>query len=81
MRAAIQARVIEQLVYFAGKAAETIRPEHTLDGLGLDSLDKIEFVMALEEEFRCEIDDAEAEKIVTVGDAVALVERLLKAPA
>lgn len=77
MHAAIQSRVIEQLVYFAGRAAETIRPEHTLDSLGLDSLDRVEFIMALEDEFQREIDDAEAEKIATVGDAVALVERLL----
>ncbi|HHW91184.1 MAG TPA: acyl carrier protein [Firmicutes bacterium] len=41
-----------------------------IDALGADSLDIVELVMALEEEFDLEIPDAEAEKIVTVGDAV-----------
>jgi acyl carrier protein len=41
-----------------------------IDDLGADSLDIVELVMALEEEFDLEIPDAEAEKIVTVGDAV-----------
>ena len=38
--------------------------------LGADSLDQVELVMALEEEFGCEIPEEEAEKIATVGDAV-----------
>ena len=44
------------------------------DDLGADSLDLFELVMAFEEEFGCEIPDEEAEKIKTVGDAVAFVE-------
>lgn len=41
-----------------------------VDDLGADSLDTVELVMALEEEFKCEIPDEEAEKITTVGRAV-----------
>lgn len=47
--------------------------------LGADSLDCIEFVMALEDDFGIEIPDDEAEKCVTVMDAIALVERLDRA--
>jgi acyl carrier protein len=45
-----------------------------IDDLGADSLDTVELVMALEEEFGMEIPDEEAEKIVTVGDAVKYIE-------
>ncbi|MBO4898264.1 MAG: acyl carrier protein [Clostridia bacterium] len=41
-----------------------------IDKLGADSLDIVELIMAFEEEFNCEIPDDDAEKIVTVGDAV-----------
>lgn len=41
-----------------------------MDDLGLDSLDTVELVMALEDEFAIEIPDVEAEKILTCGDAV-----------
>ncbi len=43
---------------------------HFINDLGADSLDIVELVMAIEEEFKCEIDDAEAEKMRTVGDVV-----------
>ena len=43
-----------------------------VDDLGADSLDTVELVMAFEEEFGSEISDSEAEKILTVGDAVKL---------
>ena len=45
-----------------------------MDDLGADSLDTVELVMALEEEFDCEIPDEEAEKITTVAQANAYVE-------
>ena len=44
-----------------------------IDDLGADSLDTVELVMALEEEFASEISDSEAEKILTVGDAVNFI--------
>ena len=48
-----------------------IKPESTfVDDLGADSLDTVELVMALEEEFECEIPDVEAEKITSVQQAI-----------
>jgi acyl carrier protein len=45
-----------------------------IDDLGADSLDTVELVMAFEEEFGSEISDSEAEKILTVGDAIRFIE-------
>ena len=45
-----------------------------VDDLGADSLDTVELVMAFEEEFGSEISDSEAEKIITVGDAIKFIE-------
>ena len=45
-----------------------------IDDLGADSLDTVELVMAFEEEFGSEISDSQAEKILTVGDAVKFIE-------
>lgn len=50
-----------------------------VEDLGADSLDTVELVMAAEEEFEIEITDEDAEKIVTVGDAVKLIDRLIEA--
>ena len=47
-----------------------------VDDLGADSLDTVELVMALEEEFECEIPDEEAEKIVTVQNAIDFVAKI-----
>ncbi|HMX15958.1 MAG TPA: acyl carrier protein [Rhodocyclaceae bacterium] len=49
-----------------------------VDDLGADSLDTVELVMALEEEFECEIPDEEAEKITTVQQAIDYVTNNLK---
>ena len=45
-----------------------------IDDLGADSLDTVELVMAFEEEFGSEISDSQAEKILTVGDAVKFID-------
>ncbi|MDR7545330.1 MAG: acyl carrier protein [Armatimonadota bacterium] len=67
----VRARVAHQL----GVEEETITPESSfVEDLGADSLDVVELVMALEDEFKIEIPDEQAEKIVTVGDAVAFIE-------
>ena len=59
--------VIEQL----GVKEEEVSEESSfVDDLGADSLDTVELVMALEEEFDCEIPDEEAEKITTVQQAI-----------
>lgn len=53
----------------------TITTETTfIDDLGADSLDIVELIMALEEEFDMEIPEAEAEKIVSVGDVVEYIK-------
>ena len=45
-----------------------------IDDLGADSLDTVELVMAFEEEFGSEISDTQAEKILTIGDAIKFIE-------
>jgi len=59
--------IVEQL---GVDAAEVTAGAHFVNDLGADSLDTVELVMALEEEFNAEIPDEDAEKISTVGDAV-----------
>lgn len=51
-----------------------------IDDLGADSLDTVELVMALEEEFGIEIPDEDAEKMVTVGEAIKYIEEKAKQP-
>lgn len=52
-----------------------IKPESSfVEDLGADSLDTVELVMALEEEFSIEIPDEDAEKMTTVGEAVKYIE-------
>jgi acyl carrier protein len=59
--------VVEQL---GVKEDEVTTEASFVDDLGADSLDTVELVMALEEEFECEIPDEEAEKITTVQQAI-----------
>ncbi len=63
--------VVEQL---GVKEEQVTREASFVDDLGADSLDTVELVMALEEEFDCEIPDEEAEKIATVEDAIKYIE-------
>ena len=63
--------VIDQLS--VDESLVTPQASFTAD-LGADSLDTVELVMAFEEEFGCEIPDEEAEKILTVEDAVKYIE-------
>jgi len=62
--------IVEQLGVEAGQVTEKAK---FVDDLGADSLDTIELVMALEEEFSIEIPDEDAEKIVSVGDAISYI--------
>ena len=54
--------------------AKVMEEANFIDDLGADSLDTVELVMAFEEEFGSEISDSEAEKILTVGDAIKFIE-------
>jgi len=63
--------IVEQLG--ATEASVTMEASF-IDDLGADSLDIVELIMALEEEFDMEIPDADAEKIVTVGDVVDYIK-------
>jgi len=53
---------------------KVVEEANFIDDLGADSLDTVELVMAFEEEFGAEISDSEAEKILTVGDAIKFIE-------
>ena len=54
--------------------SKVVEEANFIDDLGADSLDTVELVMAFEEEFGSEISDSEAEKILTVGDAIKFIE-------
>ncbi len=71
----IEERVKHIIVEQLGVKPEQISPEAKfIEDLGADSLDTVELVMALEEEFGKEIPDAEAEKLQSVGDVIRYVE-------
>ena len=71
----IQDQVKKIVVDHLGIDEAKVVPEAKfIDDLGADSLDTVELVMAFEEEFGSEISDSEAEKILTVGDAIKFIE-------
>lgn len=66
----IKSIIAEQL----GVKVEEVTPQSSfIDDLGADSLDTVELIMALEEEFNVEIPDEDAEKMTTVGDAIKYI--------
>lgn len=71
----IEKRVKKIIAEQLGVKEEQITPQASfVDDLGADSLDIVELVMALEEEFECEIPDEEAEKITNVKQAIDYIE-------
>ena len=75
-------RVKEIIMEQLGVSAEQVTPAASfIDDLGADSLDTVELVMALEEEFGVEIPDENAEKIRSVGDAMGYLKEHLAAGA
>lgn len=71
----VEQRVKDIIVEQLGVKPEQVTPEAKfIEDLGADSLDTVELVMALEEEFDQEIPDEEAEKLQTVGDVIKYIE-------
>lgn len=72
----IEQRVFEIVAEELSVEKDKIRPETTfINDLGADSLDIVELIMALEEEFDISIPDDAAEKITTVGEAIKHIEK------
>ncbi|MDY3910868.1 acyl carrier protein [Candidatus Avelusimicrobium fimicolum] len=72
----VQERVKNIIVEQLGVEADQVKPEaQFVNDLGADSLDTVELIMALEEEFDIEIPDEKAEKIKTVGEAIDYIEQ------
>jgi len=72
----IQEKVTEIIVEQLGVTADQVKPESKMiEDLGADSLDAVELVMAVEEEFGIEVPDEEAEKLISVGDIISHVEK------
>jgi acyl carrier protein len=74
----IETRVKQIIADQLGVTTEIGNDASFVDDLGADSLDTVELVMALEEEFECEIPDEEAEKITTVQNAIDYINNLPK---
>lgn len=71
----VEEKVKEIIAEQLGVKKEEIKPESSfIDDLGADSLDTVELVMALEEEFGVEIPDEDAEKMTTVGDSIKYID-------
>ncbi|MBW2038677.1 MAG: acyl carrier protein [Deltaproteobacteria bacterium] len=71
----LEERVKELIVQQLGVSGSEVVPEAKfVDDLGADSLDLVELVMALEDEYGIEISDEDAEKIMTVGDAMKYIQ-------
>ena len=75
----IATRVVSIITDKLGVEESQVTPESRFtNDLGADSLDTVELIMELEKEFDLSIPDEEAEKIVTVGDAIAFIENAKK---
>ena len=76
---ALEDKIKEIIIEQLGVSAEEVVPEASfIDDLGADSLDIVELVMALEEEWAIEIPDDDAEKIQTIQDAITYIEERTK---
>ncbi len=75
----INEKVVEIIVDKLGVDASEVKPEASFtNDLGADSLDTVELIMEFEKEFGISIPDDKAEKIATVGDAIAYIEENAK---
>ena len=72
---AVESKIKTIIAEHLGVKPEEVTPNASfVDDLGADSLDTVELIMALEEEFNVEIPDEDAEKMKTVGDAIKYIE-------
>ncbi len=72
---AVADKVFDIVAERMGVKREELRPETSfVNDLGADSLDQVELVMELEEQFELNIPDEDAEKIGTIGDAIKYIE-------
>ena len=79
MAASVEQRVKEIICEQLGVSEDQVTPQASfIEDLGADSLDIVELVMAMEEEFDIEIPDEDAEKIQSVRDAIAYIEQYKK---
>ena len=75
----IEEKVNEMIVKQMGVNKEQVKPETSfINDLGADSLDTVELVMELEDAFKINIPDEDAEKIQTVGDAINYIIKINK---
>jgi acyl carrier protein len=78
--ASVEEKVKHIIVEQLGVDEDEVKPDASfVDDLGADSLDVVELVMALEEEFGIEISDEDAEKLGTVKEAIGYIENHVKA--
>jgi acyl carrier protein len=75
-----EGRIKEIIAEQLGVDQDQVKPEAAfIEDLGADSLDTVELIMALEEEYQIEIPDEDAEKLRTVGDAISYLKEHLPA--
>jgi acyl carrier protein len=77
-RTDIYEKVVSIVAHILKISKEAIHEQSNLESLGADSLNRVEFIMELEETFSVEINDEEAEKLSTVGETVDYISQMLK---
>ena len=75
----VLAKVKEMVASHLGRAVDEITPDSSfIEDLGADSLDLVELIMSMEDEFELEISDEDAENIITVQDAVNFIQKSIE---
>lgn len=81
MNPTLEQRIVVLVAEQSGEQADQIQLSQTLDSLGLDSIDALELIMAVEEKFDIEIPDEDAERVTTIQTLVDVVRERMGAPA